>query len=182
MKILSNFQKFDNFKNFQEFVCSKRIYFRDSLDALLPFLHHSSFMIIYLGTVLDRHIFNEIYFWDYIEGTISGQILYKHSYLRESLDTTCCVLFLMNFNFQICHTTSIDTLDSTSTEYSIVGQTSSISTSSNGGASSLGPSDKITTKIYGTITPAPKIQKRTSTISDGKNKVFNYWHYERYKN
>lgn len=72
--------------------------------------------------------------------------------------------------FQICHTTSIDTLDSTSTEYSIVGQTSSISTSSNG-ISSLGPSDKITTKIYGTITPAPKIQKRTSIISNGKTKV-----------
>lgn len=74
-------------------------------------------------------------------------------------------------NFQICYTSSIDALDSTSTEYSIVGQTSSISTSSNGAISSLGPSDKITTKIYGTITPAPKVQKRTSTISDGKNKV-----------
>ncbi len=77
----------------------------------------------------------------------------------------------INQNFQICQTTSIDALDSTSTEYSIVGQTSSISTSSNGAISSLGPSDKITTKIYGTITPAPKLQKRTSTISDSKNKV-----------
>ncbi|XP_037044683.1 uncharacterized protein LOC119080431 [Bradysia coprophila] len=97
-------------------------------------------------------------------GVIFGQRLQQRHSINAFITITIIIIQ------QICFTTSIDALDSTSTEYSIVGQTSSISTSSSGALSSLGPSDKITTKIYGTITPAPKIQKRTSTISDGKNK------------
>ncbi|KAJ6640564.1 Cuticlin-6 [Pseudolycoriella hygida] len=88
---------------------------------------------------------------------------------RHSVNAFITVTIII---IQICQTMSsnIDTLDSTSTEYSVVGQTSSISTSSNG-ASLILPSDKITTKIYGTtITPTPKLQKRTSTISNSKSK------------